>query len=117
MDEIVHQRRDDVFQHRWINTFLATMGATLTCALLLWIASNQMAISTQQAVLQRDFQAQALAFAEYNVIGRNQNTEVKEWFREIWPRLRVHDENVTILQRHVQELCNCQIPLNKPDKF
>jgi hypothetical protein len=35
----------------------------------------------------------------------------------IWPRLRSHGENVEIVTREVERLCNCKINLNEPDKF
>ena len=35
----------------------------------------------------------------------------------IWPRLRSHGENVEIVAREVERLCDCKINLNEPDKF
>ena len=34
---------------RWVSTVLSTIGAALTAGLLLWIASSQLEISTNQA--------------------------------------------------------------------
>jgi len=106
-----------VVQHKWFVNFLATLGATLTGALLLWIASNQVSIVTSQAVLARDFQAQAEAFNAYNTIDQAGDLEVKEWFKQIWPRLRVHGETVAILQRYLEDLCTCDVELKKPERF
>jgi len=102
---------------KWFINFLATVGAVLMASLLLWIANTQASIITSQAVLQRDFQAQAEAFRSYNEIDRAGDLEVKEWFKQIWPRLRVHGENVAILKRYMEDVCACEVELKKPERF
>ncbi len=110
---------DEVYvqNHRWVTTFLTTMGAMLIGSLLIWIASNQVNIVTSQAVLQRDFQAQTRAFNAYNEIDRAGDLEVREWFKQIWPRLRVHGENVAILKRYMEDVCVCEVELKQPERF
>ena len=103
--------------NRWMSQVLATIGATLTGALLLWIAGNQMTISTSQAVLQRDFQAQAQAFEKYNAEDQANDAELRDWMSQIWPRLRNHGENMEILKRHLEGLCSCEVQLNEPERF
>lgn len=104
-------------QTRWFTTFLATMGATLTGALLLWIASNQVSIVTSQAVLQEQFEQQTKALIAYNDADRAINFQTNEYFAKIWPRLRVHGENVSTLKRYIETLCNCDIELKTPERF
>ena len=104
-------------QPQWLGAFLTTIGAMLAGSLLIWIAANQVSIVTSQAVLQRDFQAQAKAILEYNTIDRAGDLEVKEWFKQIWPRLRVHGENVAILKRYMEDVCACEVELKQPERF
>lgn len=101
----------------WLITALATIGATLTGALLLWIAGNQVSIATSQAVLSNEFQAQTKAFEQYSNDNKENDRELREWMEQIWPRLRNHGENIEIVRRHIESICDCDIELNEPEKF
>jgi len=111
------ERGSNAQQQRWITTFMTTVGAVLVASLLLWIATTQASIITSQAVLQQQFQAQTEAFNSYNQADRTGDLEVKEWFKQIWPRLRVHGENVAILKRYMEDVCACEVELKKPERF
>ena len=110
---------DEVYiqNHRWVTTFLTTIGAMLVGSLLIWIANNQVNIVTSQAVLQRDFQAQTRAFNEYNKVDRAGDLEVREFIANIWPRLRNNSQNITILKKHMEDVCVCEVELKRPEKF
>ena len=102
---------------RGLSTFLTTIGAVLTCSLLIWIASNQVEIVTSQAVLQRDVQAQTRAFNEYNKLDRLGDLEVRDFISKIWPRLRNNSQNIAILKKHMEDICVCEVELKRPEKF
>ena len=108
---------ESMLNQRLFANFLSVIGAALVVSLLLWIASSQLSIIKSQAVLQGDFQHQAEVFSNYNLIDKKEDIEVKEWLKQIWPRLRVHGENAIILKRHLEDVCACDIELKKPEKF
>jgi len=108
------EARSDI---RWVSIFLTTIGAVLTCSLLIWIASNQVEIVTSQAVLQRDVQAQTRAFTEYNKADRAGDLEVREFIAKIWPRLRNNTQNIYILKKHMEDICVCEVELKRPERL
>jgi len=65
------------------------------------------------------FQVQAVADAQSGGSGyiEREISRVDFALNTIWPRLRVHDENLTLLKREIEALCNCDIQLNDPEKF
>lgn len=101
----------------WIFTILQSVGGTLVAILLVWIAGNQVKIITSQAVLQRDFAAQAKALDSFTEGAKGKHTEVDSYLAQIWPRLRVHGENIEALRREIQALCGCIVQLKSPEKF
>lgn len=101
----------------WLSTALTSMGATLAGALLLWIASNQLTIATSQAILSAEFNSQARILQEYTTHTKLQDDELREWFKQVWPRLRTHGENIVTLKSELEDLCDCTIRLEEPDKF
>jgi len=38
-------------------------------------------------------------------------------YNTIWPRLRAHGENLKVLTREIEELCNCEVKLTVPEDF
>ena len=98
-------------------TMGATIGGTLVSALLLWIGSNQLKLSTGQAVIQRDLQAQATLILENNNLRQRENKRLEELFGRVWPRLRSLQQNQIILSRELEEICDCEIELQEPEKF
>lgn len=102
---------------KWIATILTSLGATLMGALLLWIASSQLSVSKEIAVLasamqhmntqialERDDRAKELEF----ITGR---------FDRIWPRIRSNSANITILERRLEALCKCEVELQTPEEY
>ncbi len=108
---------EETIHYKWLATFLTTIGAVLTASLLIWIATSQVSIITSHAILQKDIQAQTEALEVYNESHRTGDLEIKEWFKQIWPRLRVHGENVAILKRYMEDICQCEVELKKPERF
>lgn len=104
-------------ERTWLVTALATIGATLTGALLLWIAGNQVSITTSQAVLSTQFKAQTRAFEQYSQENKKNDMELRDWLEQIWPRLRVHGENIEVIKRHLELICDCEVELNDPERF
>ena len=101
----------------WVSTVLQSIGGTLIGILLVWIAGNQVTIGKAQAVLQRDFVAQADLMTRYINAAERDTDEVKEWMAQIWPRLRTHGENVELLRNEVEDICKCKIILKRPEDF
>ena len=101
----------------WVATILQSIGGTLIAILLVWIAGNQVTIITSQAVLQEKFSAQAKAQLSFISGAGYTHEEIKEWFEQIWPRLRAGSENTEILKSEIEDLCNCIITLNEPEPF
>ena len=109
---------DEDRRHKdWFATVLQSIGGTIAAILLVWIASNQVTIITSQAVLQRDFVAQSDALKTFTRNANFTHDEVKEWFTQVWPRLRAHGENVELLRNEVEDVCSCSIDLKTPDDF
>jgi len=101
----------------WVGTILQSVGGTIMAILLVWIASNQVTIITSQAVLQRDFVAQAESLKRFTRSAEVTHAEVKEWLEQIWPRLRAHGENLEVLAREIEDLCQCPVDLKRPEDF
>lgn len=101
----------------WLITWISSVGGTLVAVLLMWIASNQVTLITSQAVLQRDFVAQADALKTYTTEGKFTDKEIKEWMAQMWPRLRNNTENIEILRAVFESFCDCDVDLNEPEKF
>lgn len=102
---------------KWMATVLSSIGGVLASGLLLWIASSQLNISTTQAVILRDLAAQE-ELLKINV--REQDKDLKQLnsrMDQIWPRLRAHGENITLIKDKLEVLCKCKIQLRQPEQF
>ena len=102
---------------RWLSTALTTLGAALIASLLVWIATSQLKINTQMAVVLYKLEAQEASLdsvtndidGQIQILLDNQN--------RIWPRLRGHGENIAILRQEIERLCDCKIQLQEPEPF
>lgn len=101
----------------WLSALLQSIAGVLIAVLLSWIASNQVDIITSQAVLQRDFVAQKNEITQFMVRSQGTDSEVKDWMKQIWPRLRTHGENIEVLRNEIEDICNCPIVLKRPEDF
>jgi hypothetical protein len=51
--------------------------------------------------------------------------EMREWFRQLWPRIRNNTENIEHVKNELEDLCravnpgsaHCTVKLNEPEKF
>lgn len=48
---------------------------------------------------------------------RERIERVESRIKTVWPRLRAHGENIAILSRQLELLCQCKIELNQPQTF
>lgn len=102
---------------KWMSTVLSTVGAALTAGLLMWIASSQLTISTNQAVIINKLEAQKEVI---NISNNNTDLQIEilhERLNQVWPRLRAHGENIAVVKRKLEALCDCNIDLNEPEQF
>ena len=102
---------------KWVGTALTTVGAALVTALLVWIATSQLDINTQMAVVLYKLESQEELIEqnikdvddELDILLDNQN--------RIWPRLRAHGENIQVLAQILEKHCDCKIELKDPEPF
>lgn len=102
---------------RWLSTGLTTTGAALITALLLWIASSQLEISTNQAVIMTKQEVQERKLDELKKSQAAQLGTLTNNQNNIWPRLRAHGENIAMLREKIEDICQCQVRLKDPEKF
>lgn len=100
-----------------IQTSLVTIGSTLAAGLLIWIASSQLDIVKNQIGVQRDVTTATHLMREVAEKTEMEIARVDNHLNQVWPRLRVHGENIAILTRELEDLCECKIDLKKPEKF
>ena len=99
----------------WITTVFTSIGGVLAAALLMWIATSQVEIVTTQAVILNNQEVQAEQLTA-SVEAQKQAVErLDHNFDQIWPRLRTHGENIAILTREIEELCDCKVDLKQPE--
>ena len=102
---------------KWINTALTSVGATLCGGLLLWIANGQQSMATEQAVIRQEVQQlRAANKTDTEAVKRNL-TRIEDLMNQVWPRLRVHGENIAILKAEIERICKCKVELKEPEKF
>lgn len=102
---------------KWLSTMLITIGSALIAALLMWIASSQLDINTKQAVILHKLESQEKLYTVDREDTRSQLALLLDNQNRIWPRLRAHGENIQILKRKFEEVCNCTIELKEPERF
>lgn len=100
-----------------LGVIMQSVAGTLIGVLLMWIAGNQVTLGKGQAVLQRDFVAQADSVSLYMARAEKDNQEMREWMSQVWPRLRTHGENIAILKNEIEDVCACKIELKRPEEF
>ena len=101
----------------WLSTALTTIGSGLIVILLVWIASSQVSIGLAQAVSATKQDHIITELAE-NTSRMNSDVErLDKLLARIWPRLRTHGENVTILKRELERVCECKLELKTPEKM
>lgn len=120
---------------KWLSTALTTMGAALVTGLLIWIASSQLEINTNQAVILSKLEFQETILESDRMKVQSDLRSLRELLsvqteslqdqldilehnqNQLWPRIRAHGENITILKNDLEQLCNCKINLSEPEKF
>jgi hypothetical protein len=102
---------------KWLTTALTSLGAALTGGLLLWIASSQLSITTEIAVVSRNQEVMVEKLTETTSATEIRLDAIAALVNQIWPRLRAHGENMEILRRELEELCQCKIDLKQPEQF
>lgn len=102
---------------KWVVSSLVTVGSGLATILLVWIASSQLNINTQMAVIVYKLEAQEELFSDTRATFNDQFGTLLDNQNRIWPRLRNHGENISILRRALEEQCQCTINLEEPEGF
>ena len=102
---------------KWIATILTSLGATLVGALLLWIASSQLSVSRDIAVLANSMEAMREQQVADGIERAQELDYITGRFDRIWPRIRANNTNITILHRKLEELCDCEVQLSDPEAF
>jgi len=93
-------------QPAWYVTLLATLGAGLLMSMLLWVGASLTSLQTTTAVMAKEMHGVTAAM-----------TAVDKRLTRVWPRLRAHGENIEVLKRELETLCDCTIKLNDPEQF
>ena len=102
---------------KWMTTALVTIGSGLVTVLLIWIASSQLELNTNVALMQQQMTNQE---DKLDVYIKEQSTQIGVLDRNqqrVWPRLRTHGENIAILKREIEKVCDCDIELEEPEQF
>lgn len=102
---------------KWVITALTSVGATLAGGLLLWIASSQLTITTNLAVVTRNQEVIVEKLLDTTDSVEARLDSMTALMNQVWPRLRTHGENIEILRREIETLCDCEITLKTPEKF
>jgi hypothetical protein len=79
--------------------YFTAIGGTLSAAFIIWMTSSQLSITTSLARIQ------------------DKQLHFTSRLDMVWPRLRSHGEDIAILQKEIEKLCQCSIQLTRPERF
>ena len=83
----------------------------------MWIANSQLEISTNQAIIMTKQESQEQKLDELKETQSAQLKGIADSHDTIWPRLRAHGENISMLREKIEDICKCEVRLNQPEKF
>ena len=102
---------------KWLQTALTTIAATLMSGALIWIVNGQINLGRDNAVILTKLDLQQEVYEETTTALRLEVATLLDNQNRIWPRLRTHGENIAILTREIEKLCNCKVELKEPERF
>jgi hypothetical protein len=108
---------DRVEPPRWMTTALTTIGAGLVASLLIWVATNQVFLLKDTAVMSEklDTLTAPLTLQLSNIDSKL--TLLDSDVNRFRARLRADGQNIEVLKRELEDVCVCTINLNKPEVF
>ena len=112
-EEILIERR----QRSLWNTLIGGIAGTLCSALLIWVAASQLNITTETALLNQKLEQQETLMTSYLERKEEMISNLLQNQNNIWPRLRTHGENIQVLKREIERMCDCQVELKQPERF
>ena len=101
----------------WVVTALTTIGAGLVTVLLVWIATSQIEIGKNQAVILNNQEIQGDQLETAVESQRAAIVRLDTSLNTIWPRIRNHGEAIEILKRELELVTGKDIELPDPERF
>ena len=117
-----------LFTRVFLSVFLAAaLGVSGWMAVNLQTLGNRVASLEERIVNQGRIQALEVKVAQQDlmqqiIVASSQAADneegiaqIREWLKQVWPRLRAHGENVAILKREIERSHAVSIELKEPD--